>query len=524
MKTFFSKPALPLAGLLIVLCYSCTTVEQVTTDKVEKPTAVEAKPVEAKPTETKPVAVEEKAKERPAVEKAAEQPLIVAEAGNYAITGEELATRLTGELLSNAEKYKGKSGAANAKAVLLKIIVEKAMLIEGRKENLLEGESRLRRFKEQRLTSLLLGTELGGKIRVTDAEIDAKMKANPKWDRARAKGMVEREKGMVLVDQFYKELCEKLNVKKLRDNFAKGVQIHNRLLFSPREERKGYWIKKKQIDEELTPEEKAMVLATFEGGKITLLDWFMRLNEMSPPSRPKDLYTPKGFEQFLDSTMRKPLFIAEAKSRGLDKRGDFLQQLRKYEDRIMPGKVRDKVFAGLAKPTKEEVRAHFDEHKEEFISPNTLKIDQIWCEDLKTAQKVKEELDGGKDFASVREQYSLRKKDKALDTTAAREGIFFEDLWSREPNEVAGPMKGFYRDANGRRSRWLIKWRVVKILGKKAGAMREYSSGVEREVKGRMVREQRDAVMAKYQEELLKKYPYKIYSERAGKINPLDIP
>jgi hypothetical protein len=77
-------------------------------------------------------------------------------------------------------------------------------------------------------------------------------------------------------------------------------------------------------------------------------------------------------------------------------------------------------------------------------------------------------------------------------------------------------MKGFYR--NG------IKWRVVKILGKKPGKVREYSKNMEEEVESRIRYERREAVIAKYRKELLEKYPFEIYPERIKDINPLNIP
>jgi len=517
MKSFFGKVALAVTGALVVLCYSCDSGEQAATEILGEPIVVEVKPAETKPVETKPietkaVAVEEKPKV---------QAVVVAEIGDYGITRDELEQQLIGELRSQAED---EAGPDAAKQVLLKMIAEKAMITEGRKQDLLADDSFIKRFRTERLVGLLLGTHLRDKIKVTDPEIDEKMKANPKWDRARAKTMLEREKSRVLGDEFYNELHKKLGVRKVRDNFGKAAQIHNRLLYRPQAERKGYWIKNQQIKDELTAEEKGIVLASFEGGAITLLDWFGTLNEMSPPSRPKDLGTVKGVERLLDRTMRMPIFVAEAKRQGLDKDENYVKGVREREDQSLLNKVRRKVYEGLEEPTKEAISDYFNKHKEEFGSSDTLKIDQIWCQDFKTAEKVKDELNSGRDFESVKQEYSLRKKESALNAAANRDGVFFKDLWAGEPNEIVGPVKGFYREGDRRRIKWLVKWRMVKILEKKPGRMREYSSGVEREVKSRMRNDQREAAVAKYSKELLEKYPYKIYSERMKDIEPLDVP
>lgn len=523
MKSFLSKSALSFLGLLMVLCYSCAPKEEVVARPAEEPKVIEAKqpetkPVETKPVETKPVIAEEKPKEQPVAEKPAEPSNIVAKIGDYTITREELEKKLTSELRARPDTYIKQGSAAAAKEVLLKMIAEKAMTIEGRKQNYLEDEatkSKINQFRERMLVRLLFQTELQEKIKASESEIDEKIKTDPKLNRARAKVMLEREKSRKLINELYDELCKKLSVQKLRDNFPKAVQIHQRLLMESRELEKLVFIRKTQVNE-LPPEEKNIVLATFDNGKIILKDWFDTLCQRSPPSRPKDLHTVNGVEKLLDRVMRTPIFLAEAKLRGLDKDENLVKYVRKQEDLTLLRNVKNAKYKEVKKATKEEISLYFNENKEKFRTPETVRIDQIWCQDLKTAQKVKEELSSGKDFKSVKQEYSLAKKEKALSTSAGREGMFFDDLWKGEPNEIVGPVKGLYRNR--------FKWRIVKILEKKPGKAREFSSGVEREVQNRMRFEEREAILAQYRKELLEKYSYEIYSERITDIDPLKIP
>jgi len=133
-----------------------------------------------------------------------------------------------------------------------------------------------------------------------------------------------------------------------------------------------------------------------------------------------------------------------------------------------------------------------------------------------TANKAKVELDGGKEFEQVKQDYSLRKESKAVNVYPGGEGIFFKDLSKGEPNDIIGPIKGFYSDG--------IKWRIVRILERRPAQPREYSESMKGNVKGRMMDEQRRAILAKYREELLKEYSYEIYTDRIKEIDPLDIP
>jgi uncharacterized protein YneF (UPF0154 family) len=528
MKSFFSRLSLSAAGMLCVVCCSCSTREQTVTERVGEVTAIEAKqpgrePADVKPTETEPPAERREPEEQPIVEKPIDESEVVAEIGDYVITRGELAERLVREIRGDPEDREIPNEWVEAEEVLLKMIAEKAMIMEGREKNYLEGDTTFQRFYDERLVSLLLQRHLEGKTGVTDSEVDSKMKSDPKLNEARARAMVEGAKQREAVEDFYKEICERRKVRKVKHNFPKAAQIHQRLLYRPQSPRKGYWITRRQMEEELTTAEKNLVLATYDGGSVTLMDWLGALHQISPPKRPRDLQTIQGVERLLDSAMRLPIFVTEAKARGLDKDEAFVKQIREREDRILYSKVQRKLFEGLAKPTDEEAADYFDKHKKEFRTVDKLKMEQIWCEDLKTAQKVKDELDKGGDFKSVRQQYALNKKAGPVDTSIEKEGIFFKDLWKGEPDQIIGPVGGFYRARERRASNWEIRWRVVKVLEKNPGRMRAYSKA-ESAVKRRIRREQREAAAAKHRKELLEKYSYRIYSEKIKNIDPLATP
>ncbi len=371
------------------------------------------------------------------------------------------------------DSYDEQAEPADAETVLMKMIAEKAMVSDARKLGFLKDETfgaSIKRFKEKRLANLLLQKQLQPKLTVTESEIQQKMKADPKLDRARAEAMLKNTKARSLFDQYYRQIYQKFQVKKLSNNFPKAVQIHQRLLTKPKKPRKVPFIRIYQIKEELTPEEKNIVLATFDNGKITLKDWFETLCESSPPSRPRNLNTPKGVEQLLERALRMPLFVSEAKSLGFDKDKNLLKQIREYEDGRLLSKVKSEKYKEIKEPTIDEIMIYFGKNMEAFRTDRTLKIDLIWCQDLKTARQAKADLDGGKDFESVRQKYSLEKKGKPFNTYPSGEGLFWKDLWKGDPNDIVGPVKGFHRKS--------IKWRIVKILEKNPGKVKGYSSDI----------------------------------------------
>ncbi len=513
MKSFFHKSALCFLSSLIILCSSCTPAKQAESKAPGKP----------KGTEITPSSERQKPDVRPTAGPSELADTIIAEIADYKITAGEFVKRTILDLHPDPYGYVSRAEPIDANEVLMKILAEKAMAAEARSKNYLQDQEiqeLLKQFKETTLVNLLLTKHLKGKIiTVSASEIEEKIKTNPqKMDAARAKAMLEREKTFELVDQFYNQLCEKFHVQKLNDNFPKVIQIHQRLFNNARQVYSIKFIGNNQVENELTPKEKQMPLAIYDNGELTseftLKDWFEALCDISPPTRPKDLNTIEGVEKLLYNALKIPILLSEANLQELDKDETFLKQLREQEDAALISKVTREKARDINEPTKEQITAYFNDHRKDFETPRTIKIEQIWCENLNAARTARTELDKGRDFDSVAQQYSLEKPTEPLYTSVDSEGMFFEDLWAGEPNEIIGPVKGLYRDS--------IKWRVVKILGKNPARPQKYSDNMEETVKRKIHIKEGRAIIAEYQKELLKKYPYRIYKNRI--INPLDIP
>lgn len=512
MKSLIRKMALASVLLPMAICCCSTAQQQPAASPVVKPSA-DANQLPAKQ--------EPKQLAKPSWRTAAApaQPDIVAKIANYVITSQELQERLMMELRPyEYEQYNLTIAPPDAKTVLTKMLAEKAMVMEGRRQNLLDDpviRSAVKRFRDGNLANLLLQKYLQDKLTVTESEIEEKLKADPKLDRAQAKTMLERAKAGRLLDSYYSDIYAKFHVQKLSDNFPKAAQIHDRLLLHPKSPRNVEFIRLSQIENDLTPEEKNIVLAAYDNGKLTLKDWFESLCDVAPPNRPRNLNTPEGVEQLLNGALRMPLLVAEAKMLGLDKDENFGKQAKAWEDSHLLYKVRADKVKDINEPTNEQIIDYYNKNKEVFID-RTLKLDQIWCQDLTTARKVKAELDAGKDFQSAKQQYCIDKKTTPFDAYPGSEGVFFQDLWKGEPNQIIGPVKGLY--AGG------IKWRVVKILQKNPGTIKEYAEFMKDRVKSKILGEQRNALLEKYGKELLEKYPHEIYADRIKDIDPLNIP
>lgn len=495
MKSFSSKLIFLFLGPLIVICHSCSHVEEAAVDTAGKQKA-------ASDVKTNP-----------------ETSDVVAEIGDYVITAEELEEKALSELLPpySDEEYKIIYEPYSITSVLMKMLGDKAIMMKARELNYTEDKQIrewMRRFDRDELRDMLINRYVESKVVIEDSEIEKKIKNNPGLSREKAREVLLKSKFEKLGDELYEQVSNKLSAGKEDENLSEALDVYKKLLAnSPRG---GFvrFVRAKQVRNDLTEQEENIVLATFEGGKITMKDWLYTLTELVPPSSRGGMDTMRGFEQFLDTVIIDPLLAAEARNQGLDKDENFLERRKHLEDKYLGGKFINEKYNLIRVPSIDEVVDYYNNNKEEFTTPDELKIDQIWCKDFKTAKQVVTELRQGKDFALVKEQYSLSKASAPAQIESNSEGVLFHYIWPVEPNNISNPVKGFYRSK--------LTWRVVKVLEKRAGTLEGYVSGMKMDVKAKMLSKQRSEILAKYRKGLVTKYPYKIYSEKIK--DPLSTP
>lgn len=446
--------------------------------------------------------------------------IVVAKIGDVTITKAELTERLAQEVRPQRYDYDPTRPPATPEGVLQRMLAEKAIALEARQQGVLEDDtvrSSVDRFRTRQLISSFVNDYVMENVPVSESEIKQAVSEDPNLSSEQAEMKVRSAKVRPVLDAFYQQLLEKFKVEKVTENFQQVSRIYQRLKMQPKEPRKQtvFWITNKQIHDELTDEEKQIVLARYTGGQVTLLDWFKTLSDIAPPGRPKNLRTSEGVDQLLDRTLQPVIWMAEAVARGYDKNEQFLEQLRAREDMFLLGKVRSDKYKQVEKPSDEEVKAFFEANPERFAKNASLKVEQIWCADRKTAEQARQMLADGASGESVNEAHGLRESAKAYNIFPSSEGVFWDELWKAEPNDVVGPVKGFSDTG--------IQWRVVKVLEKTPAEASPYSDTVANQAQSALMSQKREAIMAAYEAELLAKYPHEVYADKIKDIDPLAV-
>lgn len=445
---------------------------------------------------------------------------VVATIADYSITREELVQRFLQEVRPRDEEFPREGDTVTVEGVLRRMLAERAMSLEGRRLGRHETDpirSNIVQFEQQQLVGKLLGSVLDGKLNVEESEIERVMKENPKADREQAVLFIQRSRATQLMERFYHQLTQERKLEKNDENIARAVQVHDRLLNRPVEPRdpRRFWILNSQLNTDMSDEERGLVLATYEGGQLTLRDWFVALCNIAPPRRPRDLGQPKGVERLLDMALRAPVLAAEARSRGYDKDPELRSAVRALEDQRLLYAMMEEKTKDVEEPTPEEVKAEFEKDPERFAIRGTLKVDQIWCPDPETARKIKELLDEGADFQELKKEHCSHKDIEFYHASRGTEGPFWAEVSKGEPNDVIGPIRGFYDGG--------VQWRFVKILEKTPAQVQEYSESLGNSVKWAIFADRRRQALREYEDELLEKYPHEIFRDRIEGLDPLEV-
>jgi peptidyl-prolyl cis-trans isomerase C len=147
----------------------------------------------------------------------------------------------------------------------------------------------------------------------------------------------------------------------------------------------------------------------------------------------------------LQQLIRNELLRAEAETRGYDKSPEMQRVLRAYEKELIVRRYVKDVIIPKVEVTDEQLKAYYDEHKQDFARPPRVHVGQITVEEEAEAERLAELLRQGTDLAWLARQHS---KDRFRDAGGERGWLepapgvdsFQDELARAKPGDVLGPM------------------------------------------------------------------------------------
>lgn len=148
----------------------------------------------------------------------------------------------------------------------------------------------------------------------------------------------------------------------------------------------------------------------------------------------------------LDEMIQKRTLTKEALLLGLDKKEEYKNQVKEYENSIIFDTFIQKAVAPDIKLKEEEIRVYYDQHIKDYTDPEMMKISSLVFANRGDAERAIASLRGGTDFQWVKEN----EKNQVSRNTAGVLNfngtlLATKDLPEEARKAVSGPKKGDFR-------------------------------------------------------------------------------
>lgn len=242
-------------------------------------------------------------------------------------------------------------------------------------------------------------------------------------------------------------------------------------------------------------------------GKVKIMQADLEREMKNLPDFAQQLFKgSEGKERFLNELVKKELLYQEAIKRGLDKNAEYKNKVEDFKKITLIGQLLEKEIEAKAKVTDEDVKAYYDEHKEDFSPFNKIRISLIRVKTEEEAKKILERLKEGEDFAKVA-------KEKSIDTNSAKIGgdlgFLSRGQLAKEHEVIAVRLKkGEISDA----IKTQLGYDIIKVTDKQVNKVIEFEK-VRDFIFQHLSAEKQKEVFDSYIESLKKTYTVKINKE-----------
>ena len=254
-----------------------------------------------------------------------------------------------------------------------------------------------------------------------------------------------------------------------------------------------------------TDEEKDMVLATFDGGKITLNDLFDNYKRNFGALVQK-LSDPQKLAPEIENMVNYKIVQVITERNNYDQYPEIQKILAQVTEQQMMTLLNKKVVEDVPEIEEDSLRAYYEEHMTQYRRDAQIEIWEIYTKDEKTAKKVARLAESGQDFEKLAERYNedkgTQKKKGYLGYRAKkRRGEVSKKAFEIGPEKIAGPIK--YRRG----------WAVIKTGGLKPEGIKafdEVKNQVKQKLKSQNIKEYRDEWDKKIKEKYQAKINYEL--------------
>lgn len=254
-------------------------------------------------------------------------------------------------------------------------------------------------------------------------------------------------------------------------------------------------------DNDFTDEEKKLVLAEFNGGKVTVNDLLERYKNNIRALLPM-LKNSYKLKQEIENTATQDIIKIITDRENYDQNPDVQEVVEQAKEQLLLSLLNKKVAEAKIDFSNDELQSYYEDHLDQFIKEAEIEIWEIFIKDQNTANKVAKLAQSGQDFEKLENQYNedkATKKNKGYlgFRSIRRRGAVSQKAFEIGPNKIAGPIK--YRRG----------WAVIKTGELKPEGIKpfdEVKNLVTQRLRQDRIRENRE----EWNKEITEKYSVKI--------------
>ena len=154
------------------------------------------------------------------------------------------------------------------------------------------------------------------------------------------------------------------------------------------------------------------VLVSIGETNITVSDFNERIANLPP--RYKEIIVNRK-DEYLEELINNTLLYQEAVRQGLDKDNDVLRVIEEAKKKIIIARLLEDKVDRTIEVTDEDVKAYYDAHKDEYMTPEVMRASHILVPTRSAAELIVDELAKGEKFDDLA-------RAKSIDPTAQKAG------------------------------------------------------------------------------------------------------
>ncbi|MCD6249803.1 MAG: peptidylprolyl isomerase [candidate division Zixibacteria bacterium] len=154
-------------------------------------------------------------------------------------------------------------------------------------------------------------------------------------------------------------------------------------------------------DNQLDRDEKELVLATWDGGEITLIDYLLSVRRFLPPEQRPTFEEYEKMGEVVYHIKQKDILINEARLEKMDETEFFRHKMKLFEGYTIADIMRNDSISVLEVPDETQQRDFYDRYREEYLIPAQVRLYEIMVSDEMTAQRLASKIKNLDDFRNT---------------------------------------------------------------------------------------------------------------------------